>query len=50
MSEKKAASNWLKERPLGEAMRLNYQATLNEEVPDKLLKLVSKLNNGETKN
>lgn len=45
----KVAPAWLKERPLGEALRINYEETLKEPIPRSLNKLVVKLQEKETK-
>ena len=45
---KKKTSKWLKERPLGDALRHNYEAVLEEPLPKKLNDLLSKIRNEET--
>ncbi|MEM5518370.1 NepR family anti-sigma factor [Henriciella sp. AS95] len=42
-------SSWLKEKPVGEALRSTFRDVLNEPVPDKLQDLINKLREEERK-
>ena len=42
-------SPWMKEKPVGEALRNTYRDVLNEPVPDKLQDLIKKLREEERK-
>ncbi|GAB5458070.1 MAG: hypothetical protein Hens3KO_11000 [Henriciella sp.] len=48
-NQKKSNQNWMKERPLGEALRESYQDVTKEPVPERLTKLMEKMRQRETK-
>lgn len=44
-----AGGGWMKERPIGDALRQQYSDALNEPVPKKLTDLIKKMRDSETK-
>lgn len=48
-NRQKSNQNWMKERPLGEALRESYHDVTKEPVPERLTKLMEKMRQRETK-